>query len=224
MAFGAGLPTNALTLAGVTPGAGGLALLDDASADAALTTLGFPTTLLHDMGQRDWRSRALIRGGNFQMIEASAYFVYLGQVARALTPKYVRGLMGTAGTSTQAAEVGLFTTPLPPNGANQTLTPIPSAFKTALDDLTAAGPLVRGNSVAMAVALTVGVHLWAGMRTAMAGNEPIMDGALADSLRGHVLVTTSAGAFDGSTTYAGVVPALVVPTTPVAPTLWVAFD
>ena len=216
---------NAIQLAKTVPGAGGLAVLDDASVDAILTTLGVPATWGWNSGQRSWESESLQRGGNFTMIAASAYFIYLRQVSRANTPAYIRGQMVTAGSVTQDnAEVGFFTTSNPPNAGNQTLTPIGSAFKTTLDDLTAAGPLVRGNSVAMAVALTVGQHLWAGIRVSMSAVQPIFIGAVGDGLRGNLLVKTSAAAFDGTTTYAGVVPAISALATPVAPWLWAGFD
>lgn len=210
------------TYAGTTPGAGGLAVIDDASTDAILTTLGFPTTFIHAPGQRVWRP-ACQAGGNFTNVGAVAYFHFLGQVARAVTPKYVRAHMVTAGASTQAAEVGLFTTPLPPNAGNQTLTPL-AAFTATVDDLTAAGPLVRGNTSAFATALTVGQFLWAGIRVDMASTEPVFLGGVNDALTGGILVKTSAGAFDGATTYAGVVPAISAIGTPVAPYLWVGFD
>lgn len=226
---GTGIPqaltaAQVLTLLGLsTPGTGGNAVLDDASADAVLTTLGFPATFIHGPNQRVWPCMSLQQGGNFTMIDNSAYFVYVGQVARALTPLYVRGQMVTAGTTQTAAEIGLFTTPNAGGTGNQTLTPIGSAFKTTLDDLTAVGPLIRGNSVALAVALTVGVHLWVGIRIHMTG-MPVFAGCSGDRSRGFVLVTASAAAFDGSTTYAGVTPALAAFGTSVGPYLWAGFD
>jgi hypothetical protein len=196
-------------------------VLDDASTDAILTTLGFPTTFIHNPAQRIWRP-ATQAGGNFTTVDNAAYFAYVGQVARAVTPTRVRAHMVTAGSVQTNAECGLFTTPLPPNAGNQTLTPL-AAFTTTMDDLTAAGPLVRGNASAFSTALTVGQHLWAGIRLHMTG-MPVLLGAVGDSTTGCYLIKTAAGAFDGVTTYAGVVPAISAIGTPLVPWLWVGFD
>jgi hypothetical protein len=129
---------------------------------------------------------------------------------RALTPKYVRMLLQTITTVNSVGECGFFTTPLPGGSvAAQTLTPVASAFKTAWDDLTTpAGPRKVRNAVALAISIPAGVHLWAGARFATGGNQPTATGVVHDVLSGHVLALASAAAFDGTTTYAGAIPAI----------------
>lgn len=218
---------NAVTVAGTTPGTGGLAVLDDASTDAVLTTLGFPAALTISGGQRKIRPPSSTGTGVFLTIAAVAYFVYLGKTMRAVTPKYVAAHLHTVATTDSVGELGFFTTPLPPNKAGQTLTPVASAFKTAWDDLTAGGgaaPRRVGNAVALAVSIPAGVELWAGIRTNTGGNEPTFLGIHVDALGGEVLTTAAAAAFDGSTTYAGLVPAVAAVNTAVAPYLWAELD
>lgn len=227
--YGAGLETggtNALTLAGTTPTAAGLTLLDDASADAQLTTLGFPTSMVVTSGaQRKVKPVASTGAATFLFISGTAYFLYLGYTLRAFVPKYVAGHLHTVSTTNSVGEAGFFTTPLPPNKAGQTLTPVASAFKTAWDDLTTpAGPRRVGNAVALAISIPAGVHLWAGARFATGGNQPTFWGTHVDALGGEVLTTAAAAAFDGTTTYAGLVPSIAAVNTAIAPMLWAEMD
>lgn len=218
------LQMNAVTVAGVTPGAGGLALLDDASADAAVTTLGFPANFVI-RPQRKVKPLVATGTGVMLAISGTAYFCYLGYTMRAFVPKYVAAHLHAVATTNSTGECGFFTTPLPPNKAGQTLTPVASAFKTAWDDLTTpAAPRRVGNAVALAISIPAGVHLWAGARWATGGNQPTLFGAHADALGGEVLALAGAAAFDGTTTYAGAVPAIAAVNTAVAPYLWAEMD
>jgi hypothetical protein len=215
---GANLDAALTTALGLTKGGTGAT-----SADAALTAFGLPSAYVAQLGQRVLRPLPLNTGGNFQTIAAVAYFCYLGQTMRATVIKKVRALLVTAATVNSVGEIGVFTTPAPPNGGNQTLTPT-AAFTATLDDMTAAAPLARGNASDFSTSHAAGVHLWAGIRMNTGGNQPVLIGLLSDLLTGTVLVKTAAAAFDGSTTYAGVVPVIGTNATPFAPLLQATLD
>lgn len=188
------------------------------SGTAAL--LDLPANFLQN-GSRCWYPD-VIGGGTITVASGTAYFVYLGLVPFAVTPAYVATLLTTNASVDSTGEVGFFTTPLAGGcKADQTLTPVASAFKTTIDTMTSGAVKRVGNSVALAIAMTQGVHLWAGIRCATGGTQPTFRGVL-DNGTGSVLTTAGAAAFDGTTTYAGVRPTPA--TTAVAPFLWAELD
>jgi len=135
------------------------------------------------------------------LTEDTAYFVYLGQTNREVTASKVFFTVTTGGTGAQTAEVGLFSTPTAPNRANQTLTKIVATG--TMGDLTGTGVLSNTNAFSQVIA--AGTHLWAGIRTAMATNEPQLYGLTFDQGYGRVLSAAAAGALTGGTTFTGVV-------------------
>lgn len=130
-----------------------------------------------------------------------AYAVYLGKTTRAVTLEKVLFYVSTAGTSTQVAEVGFYSSPTAPNRAGQTLTKIVATG--TLDDLTGTG--VMGNTTAFSQACAAGVHLWAVLRTEMAGTEPTVYGLTADNANGAILSMTTAGALTADETLTGAI-------------------
>lgn len=167
------------------------------AALARTTGLGLPATWNHRTG-REMLS-PLTESGTFLLIEDTAYWVYVGQVVEAVTVKHVEFVVGTGGTGAQTAEVAIASSPLAPNKANQTLTKI--AADGTLSDLTGTG--IMRNTSSMAAAVPAGTHLWAGIRTAMATNEPTLVALTRDWAHGNILVTATAGALTGSGPWTG---------------------
>lgn len=174
-------------------------------------------TLSPSDSQRVFRA-PLGAGGTFTLIEDTAYFVYVGQVP-ACTPKYVEFQVTTVGTGAQTAEVGLFSTPSAPNKASQSLTKLTA--DGTVDTLTV-GTGMKRNTSAFSTAIADGTHLWAGIRTAMATNEPTLRGIELDFAQGYVLTTAKAGALTGSGPWTGALTAGSAVT--VGPTLRVTLD
>lgn len=157
--------------------------------------------------------------GTLLLISGTAYFVFLGRVATAFIPKYVKGMCGTIGSGSQTAELGLFSTPLPPNGASQSVTKI-----EATDTITAlTGTGVKQNSSAFTTSVAAGTYLWAGMRTAMATTQPTMQALLRDYGRGNILTTAASGALTGAGPWTGATIAATAATAE-SPYLWWALD
>lgn len=129
-------------------------------------------------------------------IDSTAYFVYLGTLAEAITFKFVKVRMTLAGSGAQTAEVGMFSSPNPPNGAGQTLTKLWA--DGTLDNL-ASGTGIRANTSASSTSIAAGTHLWAAIRTAMASAEPTLQGGANEWDLGNVLQITSASALTSYT-------------------------
>jgi hypothetical protein len=138
------------------------------------------------------------------LTEDTAYFVYMGTLKRKVTALRVYFTVTTAGVGAQTAEVGLFSTPTAPNRLGQTLTKLVASG--VVTDMLNTG--VHSNSTSFALDIAAGIHLWAGLRTAMAGTEPWCWGLNADMSYGRVLSTATAGALTAGTTFTG---ALITP-------------
>jgi hypothetical protein len=139
--------------------------------------------------------------GEFLLVSGTAYWVYLGQIQVGVTVNFVRLRVAVIGAGAQIAEVALARSPLPPSGANQTLTKI--AASGALGALTALG--LNANAAPLAAQVLPGTHLWAGIRTAMAVTQPTLSSLGRDWSRGELLTTAAAGVLTGPGPWLGAV-------------------
>jgi hypothetical protein len=137
--------------------------------------------------------------GAFLLISGSAYFVYLGRVVTAFTPKYVEFQVTTSGAGSQTAEVGFFSSLNPPNKSGQSLSKLVST--NAISVLTSTG--VKRNTTAFSTTIAVETFLWAGIRTAMATTQPTIRGLGFDMAQGQILVASSAAALAGAGPWTG---------------------
>lgn len=133
------------------------------------------------------------------LVSGTAYFVFLGVVVKDFTPAYCKFHVSTAGAGAQTAEVGFFSTPLPPNAASQVLTKLVSTG--TITSLTATG--VKQNSSAFTTKVVRGTNLWAGVRTAMATTQPTPNAFNRDYARGNILTTAAAGALTDAGPWTG---------------------
>ena len=190
----------------------------------ALSANRLLTYVESDFNQRIFRSvlttRPVVTAGteDFILISGTAYYVYVGRTVQAITVAYVQTHVTTIGAGAQTAEVGLFSTPNPPNKGGQTLTKI--AATGTVGSMTATG-MVR-NTSSFAQVVPAGTHLWAAIRTAMATTQPKTWGLSGDYSEGHLLTTTGGGALTGVTTASGALIAIGVGV--VAPDIHVTLD
>jgi hypothetical protein len=167
--------------------------------------------------QRIFASR-ITEGGTFLTISGTAYYVYMGRAVQDITVKFVEFHITTAGAGTDTKEVGLFSTPAPPNKSTQTLTKI--AATGTVDSGVSTG--AKRNTASFSQLISAGTHLWAAYRGALATTQITTVGLANDMGQGHVLTTTGGGALTGVTTAAGTIPA--VGTATIAPALRVTMD
>ncbi|MFZ2875485.1 MAG: hypothetical protein WAZ94_13510 [Phycisphaerales bacterium] len=203
--------------------AAGRGLVDDADAAAQRATLGLGDVATRSVGTGagtacagdDARLSGIARdmGGvvrcpscattttNITTTSNTAYWVYLGYFASAQTIKHVAANLAVAGSGAQTAEVCIATGDKAPDGGNITLTKVWA--DGTLDTLTGAtGP--KKNSSPNATACSAGVHVYAGIRTAMATTQPALQAIMRDWGYGYHLTTASAGALTGSGPWTGV--------------------
>jgi len=154
-------------------------------------------------------------------VNGTAYFVYLGRTTVEFTPKYVEFYVNTAGSGSQTAEVGLFSSTSPPNKGSLSLSKLVSTG--SVSSLTSTG--VKRNTSAFSTSVPAGTHLWAGIRTAMATNQPALAGLCMDFSQGRVLSTASAGALTGAGPWTGAIISLgMYLNTAITPDLRVTLD
>lgn len=169
-------------------------------------------------GGRQFQSTLSNHGTAFLLLTGVAYFVYVGQVVAAVTPKFVEVQVTTIGAGAQTAEVGLFSSPLGPNKAGQSLTKLTATG--TVDALTALG--VKRNTTAFTTPIAAGTHLWAGMRTAMATTQPTCIALGYDMAGGRILSTAAAGVLTGAGPFAGAI--IAASAAQVCPDLRVTLD
>ena len=155
--------------------------------------------------------------GTFVTVSGTAYYVYVGRTARETTALWSELHVTTAGAGAQTAEMGLFSTPLPPSATAQTLTKIVATG--TVDSLTTTG--MKRNTSSYAQLVPANTHLWAAYRGAMATTQITAAGLAGDSSQGHVLTTTGGGALTALSTASGVIPTLATATQ--APNISVRF-
>lgn len=228
------LPLENLKAHASTHNAGGsdAMAIDAAAATGSLRTLGTAGTaacagnddrLLQSLDP--WGRSGGLQGplgsGTLLLISGTAYFVFLGRVHKTFTPAYINAMCQTVGTSTQTAEMGLFSTPAYPTyNTGQSLTKIVATG--SITSLTS-GTGVKRNSSPFATSIAAGTFLWGGMRTAMAGNQPTMNALNRDYNRANVLTTATAGALTGSGPWTGAVVAASASTAE-APVMFWSFE
>jgi hypothetical protein len=144
-------------------------------------------------------------GGSGFTASGQAYFVYMGRTTQAFVAKHVEFYVSTGGAGGQTAEVGLFSTPLAPNKAGQTLTKIVASG--TLSALTGTG--IMRNTTAFTETVPSGTHLWAGLRIAMVTTQPICRWLSYDFLQGVCIETVGAAALTGAGPWTGTVPNIV---------------
>lgn len=200
-------------VAGTTPGAAGLAVLADATNadiadDLAWMYVAAPT------GQEVFQpSIAGDSSGNASTSDV-LHACYLGYTIRPMTVKHVRCYMTVAsGAANQIMEIGLFSTPLAPQLAGQTLTCLAVAADTGVPTnittcLVGAG--VKTNITDFTAVIPAGTHLWAGLRTAFtggAGTQPTWRRSFPVG-DGQVLWVAGAGTIALAGTYVAAVAAI----------------
>jgi len=145
----------------------------------------------------------------FTMVSGTAYYVYMGRIAQTITVNRVELYVTGAGAGGQTAELGLYTTPNPPNKSAQTLTRLVATG--TVDSLTSTG--VKRNTTAFGQVVNADTHLWAAFRTAMATTQPTCGGIAGDLQQGHILTTTGGGALTGVSSASGQIVAAATVTT-----------
>ncbi len=136
-------------------------------------------------------------GTAITLVSQSAYFVYLGRTSQAIIPLFVEFYVSTAGAGTPpTAEVGFFSTPLPPGTGNQFVTKLVATG--TVDALTSTG--IKRNSSAFSYIVPAGTNLWAGLRTQMPTTQPTIAGLCMDYNAGSLLIIGASGALTGYTT------------------------
>lgn len=161
-------------------------------------------------------SRAAV--STFVTISGTAYYIYVGRIVKNITVLFAEFHVTTAGAGTQTAEIGLFSTPSPPNKSTQTLTKI--ATTGTVDSVLTTG--VKRNTASFAQGINAGTHLWAAIRFAMATTQPTCAGLAADMSQAHILTTTGGGTLTGLTSASGTIPAIATAT--VAPDVRVTLN
>lgn len=151
--------------------------------------------------------------GTHLMISGTAYFCYLGYTNEPVMLAYVAARMTSVGGGAQTAEMGFFRTDSGPDLTAKTYYPI--AATGTLDTLTATNGQKK-NTVSLAALCPRGIHVWAGMRTAMATTQPTMRNATNDPGLGLFQVTAGASALTGAGPWVGTLPAA----TDTGPFLW----
>lgn len=169
-------------------------------------------------GQRIFQSSLPAHATALTLTSGTSVFVYLGRTAKTMVPKFVEFHVSTIGAGAQTAEVGLFSSPLAPNKANQTLTKIVATG--TVDTLVSTG--VKRNTAAFVASVPINTHLWAAIRTAMATTQPTIESLCRDMAQGNALAAAASGALTGLTTVSGVIIAAAVG--PTAPDLRVTMD
>lgn len=175
----------------VGTGAGSVAAGDDAR---------FLTSVEDSAAQRVLMSCLAPGGAGFLLVSGVGYWVYLGRVVKAFTPKHVEFHLSTVGAGAQTVEVGFFSTPSAPKKAAQSLTKLVAS--ATVDSLTV-GTGVKRNTTPFATSIAAGTHLWAGIRTAMATTQPTIWGLGVDMGQGQILFLAAAGALTGAGPFAG---------------------
>jgi Collagen triple helix repeat (20 copies) len=118
-------------------------------------------------------------------ILGTANFAYLGYFPVAIPVTKVFFGITTAGAGAQTAEIGLYSTPLGPNGTAQNVTQV--AAQSIVSNLTTTG------SKTETVAWTLSGHMWTAIRTAMALTQPRFCATSDQGQWGEILQVAASG-------------------------------
>lgn len=153
----------------------------------------------------------IFSGNGLLPTNSTAYFSYV------MTNKYPAKIntiwtklhQGSTGSGQTSAELGLFSTPLPPNGSGQTLTKlIASSVATGAGDFTQAGPaMVKQSGGNLNYTIPAGVNLWCGVRLSIT-SQPSFSGLAGTPALGESLQVASCPVFTSQTSFTGVLPAV----------------
>jgi len=198
--------SSTITLGGSITFSGAHTFTGTLTADTSVT---FPTsgTLLNSTianvmdpsTQSVYTSPLLVVTGGLQTTSGTAYAVYLGQTITSITPVHVAVWTITAGTGTQTAEIGIFSTPAAPNGSGQTLTKlVAGGTSTFLSNST-----ITKNNGAFSTPIAAGTHIWAVVRTALATTQPTLLALANDMNTGSVLSAASVSALTSISSFSG---------------------
>lgn len=174
-------------------------------------TNGIPSITLAGSGnverpgsQRIFYTARMAVPTSFLTVSGVAYFVYCGRTLAPITPKYIEAYLNVVGVTLTLAEAGIFSSPLAPNKAGQTLSKI--AAVTTWDSLLAGLGVKR--SASMSTVVPVGTHLWAGAKYTFSTN-PTFGGIIYENQQGEILITAAAAAFSTAGPWSGALPAAV---------------
>ncbi len=147
--------------------------------------------------------------------QGTGYWVYMGRATKSFTPSYISAyLVNAASAVNQTGELGIFTSPGPPNKSGQMLTKLFSSSSITVLS-TAGGAIFVRNLAAFTSGIVAGQYIWAGMRTAMnvaPANQGSFLGmgataATSDNGLGYLLATStcsgSTGTFDATNQISG---------------------
>lgn len=185
-------------------GAGGSSLTSVESADT----------------QRIFMSSLGQANSGFLLVSDTAYFVYVGKTQAAITPQFVEWYMSVSGGGSQTAEVGIFSTPNPPNKSAQSFTKL---VATGTLSTMATTTQVKRNTSAFATSIPAGTHIWAGIRVVMGTTQPTLWGLSMDMGQGFCQSTATAGALTNAGPWTGAL-ASTITTATVCPILRVTLD
>lgn len=146
---------------------------------------------------RIFSSRLPNVGTAFTTLSGSAHLVYVGRMAQQVVVKYIEYYVSTIGSPASIVQVGMFTTPNPPNKTSQGTNGVTKLIATGDTDIVVTLGLKR-NTDPFNYAVPAGTYLWAGIRTALTSTQPALAGLCMDFSEGMALNIANAG--DLSTT------------------------
>lgn len=143
------------------------------------------------------RSRLPVATG-VALTSGTAYWVFVGRVARSTTFNKIITNVGTIGAGAGNVQFAVATSPDAPARGPQVLTV--QAFTVLLNTL-ATGD--QANSDNLGYLATSTDYLWVGVRSALATTQPVLGGLAGDRGTGEILATAGAAVFTLGASYTG---------------------